>query len=86
MGETPLFIAAQEGRLAVAQMLLDAGANTEAKVKVRGGWEGKGGSMGSGGGRCTHGVVCCFNVFFGVEAKDPRIDDVGFSVDVSRFQ
>ena len=34
-GATPLFIAAEKGRLAVARILLDAGANTEAKDKVR---------------------------------------------------
>ena len=45
-------------------MLLDAGANMEAKDKVRGGWEGKGGDMGSGGIKCTHGVVCCFKGCF----------------------
>ena len=36
-GQTPLFVASREGRLEVAQMLLDAGANTDAKNKVRGG-------------------------------------------------
>ena len=38
-GHTPLFIAAREGHLEVAQILLDAGANKQAKVKVRGGRE-----------------------------------------------
>ena len=34
-GATPLWIAAQEGQEEVAQVLLKAGANTEAKDKVR---------------------------------------------------
>ena len=34
-GATPLWIAAQGGKQAVAQVLLEAGANTKAKDKVR---------------------------------------------------
>ena len=39
-GFTPLYLAARCGLLAVAQMLLEAGANPVAKDKVRGGGEG----------------------------------------------
>ena len=35
-GRTPLFIAAKQGSLELVQLLLDAGANTEAKDTVRG--------------------------------------------------
>ena len=48
----------------MAQVLLDAGANTEAKDKVRGGWEGKGGEIRSGAVRCTHWVVFSFRGCF----------------------
>ena len=84
-GATPMCIAAHEGRRAVAELLLDAGANVEAKDKVRGGWEWKGGEISSGAVRCTHGVVCYFKGCFCLGVKYPRIDDVGFSVHVSRF-
>ena len=36
-GRTPLFMAAWKGKVAVAQVLLGAGANKEAKDTVRGG-------------------------------------------------
>ena len=36
-GHTPLYIAAWKGHLEVAQLLLDSGANKEAKNEVRGG-------------------------------------------------
>ena len=56
-GRTPLFIATQEGHLEVAQVLLAAGANTEAKDKVRGG----GGVRQCGCEGCSvhERVVCC---------------------------
>ena len=37
-GRTPLFMAAWKGKVAVAQVLLGAGANKEAKDTVKGGW------------------------------------------------
>ena len=47
-GWTPLFLAAQQGNEVVTQMLVVAGANTEAKDEVRAEREGAG-----GGGRVT---------------------------------
>ena len=44
--------------------MLDAGANTEAKDKVRVGGKGKGGDISARGVRCTHWVVCCFKGCF----------------------
>ena len=84
--EPPLCIAAHQGHRAVAELLLDAGANMEATDNVRGGWEGKVGEISSGAVRCTHGVVGYFQGCFCVGVKDPRIYDVGFSVHDSRFQ
>ena len=68
-------------------MLLDAGANTEAKDKVRGEWEGTGGEMGSGGVRGTYGVVCCFKFFFLLGRKtgeSTMLIDQFMSADCSR--
>ena len=56
-GQTPLFVAAWEGKEAVAQVLLDAGANTEAKDKVR---AKRGGEGGGGGQGEIRGCVSCF--------------------------
>ena len=47
LGCSPLFFAAREGHLAVAQVLLEAGANKETRDTVREG-EGKGGDLGLG--------------------------------------
>ena len=46
----------------------------------------KGGDMGSGGGLMHARGCLLFQVFLFVGAKDRRIDDVGFSVHVSRLQ
>ena len=72
-GRTPLFIAAQEGHLEVAQVLLAAGSNTQAKHMVRGEGERKGGDMGSGGVRCTNGTVCCFLGFLRMKGLVNRL-------------
>ena len=54
-GDTPLLIAAHQGDEAVVQVLLQAGANTEATDKVRARWR-----VGNGGGGEKRGCVSCF--------------------------
>ena len=65
-GHTPLYIAVWKGHLEVAQLLLDAGANKEAKDKVRGG-RGDGRRCGCEGWSVHERVVCCS---LGVTADD----------------
>ena len=59
-GRTPLFEAAHQGHLAVAQMLLGLGANKETADEVRGGWGGEWMRCGCEGNECTNGVLSCF--------------------------